>query len=231
MHRSSDPRPRLLLLADDGATRTASDLFGSRGFVVLTTPSYVDVAVLDFHHRDARAVARVLRADHPHVPVIGIVSADQLTEVQHLLDAAFAPPVDRARLFVRVVELVASRKHGHHATKITGVVGVIRGNLLFQRALEQLHRAVHPVNAGAVLERSLQELDASADSFDEADLEALLASGRLQEALAGFGDEIDILDALTGLAGLLSSHESQLDPGIPVRPTRSDEETTHRTCG
>ncbi len=239
------PRPTLLVMADDAAGSTLRDLFGQRGFVVVTVDSFAALesylaqavlapaaAVIDFRHDDVAAAARTLREQHPGVVLVGIVTGHDVTSIQDALDAAFEPPVDRARLFVRVVELVAARKKGHPANKITGVVGVIRGNRLFHRALDLLHEAVPPVNAGAILERALFDIGTTPTSVDPADLAAILASGRLHDALAPFSDGHAIHHALLMLSTLLDSRLGPEDPCIPVRiDADSSADITARTCG
>jgi hypothetical protein len=239
------PRPKLLVLADGVPAETLRDLFGTRGFLVVELTSRVELdrhvaraevapaaAVLDFRHPEAMKACRALRAHHPETIVVGIVDEHQVPEVQEHIDAAFCPPVDRALLFVRVVQLVSTRRHGGRARKITGVVGVIRGNALFHRALRVLHAFVPPVNAGAVLERALREIDALPETVTEPDLAAIVASGRLADSLAPFRDGDDdgegLRTTLATLAALLDSREGLEDPCIPVR---SDVEITARTCG
>jgi hypothetical protein len=237
------PRPKLLVLADGAPAETLRDLFGTRGFVVVVLTSQVELehqvradvaavaAVLDFRHPEAMNACAALRAHHPDTIVVGIVDEAQVQEVQESIDAAFSPPVDRALLFVRVVQLVSARRHGDtHARKITGIVGVIRGNALFERALRVLHAFVPPVNAGAILERALREIDARPETVTEPDLAAIVASGRLADSLGPFGsgDDEGLRTTLATLASLLDSPEGPEDPCIPVR---SDMEITARTCG
>jgi hypothetical protein len=238
------PRPKLLVLTDGAPVETLHDLFGTRGFVVVELTSRVDLerqvvradvapaaAVLDFRHPEAMNACQALRTHHPGTVVVGIADEAQIAEVQESVDAMFCPPVDRALLFVRVVQLVSARRHGDdHVRKITGVVGVIRGNPLFHRAIRVLHTFVPPVNAGAILERALREIDARPDTVTEPDLAAIVASGRLADSLAPFGegDLEGLRTTLATLAALLDSREGPEDPCIPVR---SDVEITARTCG
>jgi hypothetical protein len=236
------------VLAEGAAAETLRDLFGTRGFVVVELTSRHELerevvhaeaapaaAVLDFRHPEAMNVCQALRAHHATTIVVGILEEAQVPEFQDHIDAAFCPPVDRARLFVRVVQLVSARRHGDdHVHKITGVVGVIRGNALFHSALGVLHGFVPPVNAGAILERALREIDAQPDTVTEPDLAAILASGRLADSLAPFGDDEREGDdeglrfTLATLAALLDSRNGHEDPCIPVR---SEAEITARTCG
>jgi hypothetical protein len=123
--------------------------------------------------------------------------------VQHRLDAAFARPVDAARLFVRVVKLIADRRHEGEPTtgvrrrpRITGVVGVVEGNDLFHRAARALFTVVPPVNAGPILESALRELGGNPLTLSRADLAAMLASGRLAAALSMSGEPEKISEAL-----------------------------------
>jgi hypothetical protein len=253
MAASQATRPKVLVLADGAALETLRDLFGHRGFVIVALSSRLElerhvlradvapaVALLDFRHPEAQNACAALRARHPRTIVVGIVEEWQVPEIQDSVDAAFCPPVDRALLFVRVVQLVAERRHGGAPfSRITGVVGVIRGNALFHRALAVLHAVVPPVNAGAILERALREIDARPESVTEPDLAAIVASGRLADALAPFAEaDAERDDAashaemlhttLATLLTLLNSPSSHEDPCIPVR---SDGEITARTCG
>jgi hypothetical protein len=247
------PRPKLLVLADGVALETLRDLFGHRGFVIVPLSSRLELerhvlradaapaaAVLDFRHPEAETACAALRARHPQTIVVAIADEHQVPAIQDAVDGAFCPPVDRALLFVRVVQLIAARRHGGAPfSKITGVVGVIRGNDLFQRALAVLHAVVPPVNAGAILERALAEIDARPDSVTEPDLAAIVASGRLADVLGPFADaEADDDDSaahtevlhttLAMLLALLNSPASLEDPCIPVR---MEGEITARTCG
>jgi hypothetical protein len=231
------------VLAEGDATETLRDLFGHRGFDVidLAFPGAIERevvhtdlapagAVIDFRRADAARACAALRSYCPATVVVAVVLDEQVAQIQDDVDAVFCPPVDRARLFVRVVELIAARRHGgeHSITRITGVVGVIRGNGLFHRVLAVLHQVVPPVNAGAILERALREIDAQPESIDEPDLAAILASGRLFDALAPFVDSVSLQGTLATLSGLLNVPESPEDPCIPVR---TDVEITARTCG
>jgi hypothetical protein len=244
----------LLVLADGTALETLRDLFGHRGFQMIALSSRVELerhvlraevapaaAVLDFRHPEARTACAALRARHPKTIVVAIADEHQVPDIQDSVDGAFCPPVDRALLFVRVVQLVAARRHGGAPfSKITGVLGVIRGNDLFQRALAVLHAVVPPVNAGAILERALGEIDARPETVTEPDLAAIVASGRLADALAPFAEADDDDDpdgsaqaeilhsTLATLLALLNSPASLEDPCIPVR---MEDEITARTCG
>jgi DNA-binding response OmpR family regulator len=189
-------RPLLLLVTSGPSAGELSALFSTRGFdtrvlggaqhaqAMLQRPgARAAVAILDFALTDAVATLHLVRAAEPRPAVVGIVDEDSATIVQDMLDAAFAPPVDPARLFVRVVALAARARGEARPNRIKGVVGVVRGNALFERAAHELGEVVPPVNAGPLLEQVIEELGTSAGTMSEADLAAAVASGRLAATL------------------------------------------------
>lgn len=229
---TASPKPVLLVIADEVAGDHISDLFSTRGFVVKCF-SRVDVfadeylaaaaagaaAIVDCHRKDAERILSLLHMQRPRPVLVGIVTADELRAVQDRLDAAFERPVDPARLFARVVGLIADRKRslaapvagerkrklsGSQAT-ITGVIGVVRGNSLFHRVAEELHTVIPPVNAGAILEKVLQELGSDPFRWTTADLAAMLASHRLTAALAPFGEPTGIQVVVKRIEHLLQT--------------------------
>src|SRR5688572_8234820 len=163
---------------------------------------YPEVAIVDFEAPDAAGAQGLLSTQEPPPIVIGIAAGDGALGDQELFHAAFIRPVDPARLFARVVHLLAERKKGPNAdrNRITGVVAVVRGNHLFQIAAHELETAVPPINAGAILEQAIRGLGAEPQTLEKADLAAMLESGRLADALRGFGEGAEIAAALDRLA-------------------------------
>ena len=117
-------RPMLLVVAEGSNASDVQDLFARRGFVVAVAPSVTalerylsqggfipEAAVLDFTHADALPALRMLEVADARPILVGIAAQDEVLRSQGSLDAVFVPPVDRARLFVRVLELVI-RKNG-----------------------------------------------------------------------------------------------------------------------
>lgn len=213
--------PVLLVVATPPDAAALSQLFSARGFHVfdrtvdevaggtLTPTGRVpDAAIVDCRVRDALRALRALSVERPGPAVVAIVSDDEVAIVQELVDAAFQRPVDPARLFARVVELVAERRKGkgkgRRANKITGVVGVVAGNDLFAKVAHELTSAVPPVNAGAILEKALRDLGSGPFLLKEPDLAAILASGRLAEALSPFGEPAAIHAAVSRLERLVA---------------------------
>ncbi len=214
-------RPVLLVVANGVDAEAIQELFARRGFVVTVTSSpaaltrYLasdstppTVALIDLAHASASRALRLLRAQKRPAIVVGIAPDDVVLALQDELDAAFARPIDRARIFVKVVELVARRRHGHDAKRITGVVAVVRGNRLFQGVQAMLHAIVHPVNAGAILEGVVRELGTTPGQLSLADVEAMLVSGRLAGALAAFADTPALAAAMGRLRRLLETPAS-----------------------
>jgi len=214
--------PTLIIVA--GASASAIEaLFGKRGFVTYVaggaealariievsdlTPS---AAVLDFELPDADQALNILIHAIEHKPVlIGIASSDGLLIGENLLDSAFMRPVDPARLFARVVQLLAERKKGRLRSggrhkRLTGIVAVVKGNRLFHIIERELTTAVPRVNAGAILEKALRDLGTDPRSLKERDLEHMLATGSLARALEDFGDPNAIVSALDRIKEILS---------------------------
>jgi hypothetical protein len=214
--------PVLLVVATPGDAAALKTLFSSRGFVVRArsvdevasgtrrrpTERMPNAALVDLGVPDARRALNTLSADRPGLALVAILAADETTEVQDLLDAAFQRPVDPARLFARVVELVAARRNGagkgRRGHRITGVLGVVTGNDLFEQVTRELTSVVPPVNAGAILEKALRDLGSDPFVLKEPDLAAILASGRLAEALTPFGDPVAITAAVSRLERLVA---------------------------
>jgi hypothetical protein len=207
-------RPALLVLAKQDDAEAVQELFVRRGFTVVITPSIVTLerylirgalpsaAVIDFSHQDAREVLSTLAIRAPRPVLVGIVPELEIPTVQDSLDAVFARPVDRARMFVRVLELIADRKRRRRTKKLTGIVGLVDGNELFHLVAHELHAAVPPVNAGAILEKALRDLGSDPFAVGEAELAALLTSGRLARALSPFAPAPAIEAALSRIAVL-----------------------------
>jgi hypothetical protein len=195
--------------------KALQDLFVRRGFSVVVAPctgaldSYLAqgaaplVAILDLAHPEALETLGVLAVQDPRPVLVGIVGRNEVVAVQESLDAAFARPVDRARIFVRVVELVAERKKGRPSKRLTGVVGVVAGNDLFRQVARELQTAVPPVNAGAILEKALRDMGSDPFALGDDDLATLLANGRLADALTPFAEETAIEGAIRRIAILL----------------------------
>jgi hypothetical protein len=218
-------RPSVLVVAEFRDALNIESLFARRGFAVVVTPSlaalrsYFDrggdapsAAVVDFSHPDSRSVLATFEDQEPRPVLVGILPSDGVPVQQDLVDATFERPVDRARLFVCVVELVALRKKGRRRRKLTGIVGAIDGNDLFAAVARELAVAVPAVNASAVLEASLRRLGTGPFISKKADFEALLASGRLAAALAPFGTSEAIAKALTRVVTLLSESRMSTRP-------------------
>ncbi len=193
------PRPLLHVLANASDGLAIVELFTRRGFAAGALTSVDDLETLAHAgHMPAAVIVDLLRPDaqraidalgtrDPGPVVVGIVEACNL-ETPFTLDAAFIRPVDPARLFVSVVELLADRKKGRGRgnKRITGVVAMVDGNELFRAVTRELHVIMSPVCAGAALEYTLRELGVSTYAVNEAEIEALLASGRLATAIRAY---------------------------------------------
>jgi hypothetical protein len=204
------------VLAELGDAMSMEALFARRGFAVILVPSlaalcsHVDhggrapsVLIVDLAHADARAALATFEDASARPSLVGILASDGVPVPHDLLDATFERPVDRARLFVRVVELVALRRKGRRRRKLSGLVGAIDGNDLFAAVAHELARAVPPVNAGAVLEAALRQLGTGPFVSRPADVVAIVRSGRLAEGLAPFGTQAAIADALARVLRLV----------------------------
>jgi hypothetical protein len=214
--------PTLIIVA--GASAPAIEgLFGKRGFVTYVAAGaealarIIEVselapaaAVVDFELPDADQALNILIHGLEQRPVlVGIASTDGLLIGENLLDTAFMRPVDPARLFARVVQLLAERKKGRRPKgarhkRLTGIVAVVKGNRLFHIIERELTTAVPRVNAGAILEKALRDLGIDPRSLKERDLERMLSSGSLARALEDFGDANAIVDALERIREILS---------------------------
>jgi hypothetical protein len=213
-------RHPILCIYATASGESLSQLFSRRGFTVVTAGaledllvlvrrarrgSHAEAAIVDFEAPDAAEAAALLSQLEPHPLLVGVAATNGALGNQDLFDAAFTRPVDPARLFARIVHLLAQQKKGPDANlnRITGVVAVVRGNQLFQIATHELSTAVPPINAGAILEQALRGLGAEPQTLDKADLAAMLESGRLADALRGFGEGADVAAALDRLAARL----------------------------
>lgn len=207
--------PSLVVVAESSSAESIRDLFARRGFQVVLAPSlgaftqYMTegsvtpaAVLLDFAHPDAWFALQSIEDVRSRVVVLAIATEQQAAHAQRSIDAVFTRPVDPARLFVRVVELVAW-KRGKRQRKLTGIVGVVDGNDLFRLVARELHRVVPPVNASAILERALRDLGSGPFVLGDADLEAMLASGRLAQALKPFGEHRAIMAAMGRISALL----------------------------
>ena len=161
--------------------------------------------IVDFEQPEAERALAIFAAEKTRPVIIGIAAAGTRVPDEETVDSAFVRPVDPARLFTRVVTLLADRKKGggRHARRLTGIVAVVRGNTLFHKVERELHQAVPPVNAGAILEKALRDLGADPLTLAEVDLAAMLASGRLEQALLSFGEPTAIRTTLARIGGLL----------------------------
>lgn len=210
--------PVLLVVAGQSAPALLQ-LFGRRGFAAMEVGDMgalhahirahgmPDVVIVDFEHAESDTAVLFLANSEPRPVLVGIANADGFMTGEESLDAGFLRPVDPARLYTRVVSLLAERKKGPGAkrNRLTGVVAVVKGNALFHLAVRELSKAVPPLNAPAILEKALLELGAHPESLSRVDLAAMLASGRLAEALASFGDPTQVRAALANLEGLVES--------------------------
>jgi hypothetical protein len=178
---------------------------GSDGVGAFVRRSRVEasVALVDFVLPDAHRILGVLRQLPRPPAIVGVVDDSELLMVQHQLDAAFARPVDPARLFVRIVALAARAAGQRRTNRITGVIGVVGGNALFERVTAALRPFIAAVNAGPVVEQVMQALGAEPTSMSEADLSAAVASGRMTEALARFVGPVAARDGVGRLGDLL----------------------------
>jgi hypothetical protein len=215
MSTTSIQRPCVAVLAEIDDSLHIEDLFARRGFEVVVAPtlaalvSYFDrggqapsVAIIDFLHRDARAALAMLEELEPAPARIGILETEEAFAYQNSFDAVFARPVDRARLFVRVVELVAAKTKGRRRRKLTGLVGAIDGNDLFRAAVDELAEAVPVVNAGAILEGVLRDAGVRPFLLKKDDLLAMIAGGQLAAALSRFGTGPAAANALMRISAL-----------------------------
>jgi hypothetical protein len=208
-------KPVILVFADPSRSDEMTQLFGRRGFIVQVVssvralelyivshgPDHAAVLLIDFRHPKSASALSVF-ADLAVRPAVVAIVQDVNEVDPDLADEIVTCPVDPARLFVRVVELAAHRRKGRYSKKLTGVVGIVRGNALFQCTLSALHTAVSPVNAGAVLESLLRQLGASPASVERRHVDAIVASGHLAEALSRFGEPSQIDRAVKQLIAL-----------------------------
>lgn len=180
-------------------SKAALERYGKEGGA---EPSAV---VIDFRLGDAYRVLDAL-ARAPNRPlIVGVLEPHELLMVQDVIDAAFQRPVDAARLFARVVELIAKRRGSSKRKRITGVVAAVKGNALFAAACNALPPAVPIVNAGAIMEKVMGELNVHPTTIEVADLAAAIESGRLKRALLPFSRP-ELLDvAMERLAGVCST--------------------------
>jgi DNA-binding response OmpR family regulator len=211
--------PTLVIVA--GASASAIEaLFGKRGFVTYVAggaerlaqlvkdaglaPS---AAILDFELPDADQSLSLLTRDARKPVLIGIASSDGLLIGENLLDSAFTRPVDPARLFARVVQLLAGRKKGRRqgSKRLTGVVAVVRGNRLFHLIERELTLVVTKVNAGAILENALRQVGADPTNVTKANARVMLEGGSLAQALEDFGEPGAIVESLGRLQKLLEA--------------------------
>jgi len=207
----------ILIVVAGASGDPLSELFGKRGFVTHVVGDAAalrtlenggvrpSAAIVDFELPDADAALNLLFREVPRPVLIGVAGADEVILGEDLLDAAFRRPVDPARLFARMVNLLAAKKKGPgpKRNRLTGIVAVVRGNELFRLAENELRSAVPPVNAAAILEKALRDLGCDPLTLATGDLAAMLASGRLEKELASFGDPAAIREALGRIAVLL----------------------------
>lgn len=207
----------VLIIVARASGEPLSQLFATRGFVTELVGGVAELeallvrgetvpaaAIVDFEVPDGAVALRTLHALRPRPALLGVASPEGALLGEDLLDAAFVRPVDPARLFTRVVKMIAERrKPGKRAARLTGIVAAVHGNVLFSAVERELHSAVPPVNAGAILEKALRDLGTDPTTLDRADLAALLASGRLEAALLPFGDAAAIRESLRRAASLV----------------------------
>ncbi len=210
-------KPRMLVFAEARYAHDICALFAQRGFTTSVAGSLgaldlflleeaatpLAVAIIDFRHRSAHAALQSLDTWTYRAAIIGVVDEGAMAMVPERLDAAFERPVDRARMFVRALQLVAELKKGYQSRKLTGIVGVVRGNALFHAVACRLHVAISPINASAVLELILREVGTDPSRVQSSDVNAIIGSGRLAEALEPFGDSLAIRAAIAQVAALV----------------------------
>jgi hypothetical protein len=218
-------RPAVLVLAGLPDSLFIEAMFAHRGFAVIVTPSLTalrsyfarggetpSVAIVDFARDDAPEAAAELGERDARPPVIGILEPDAHPPEPEGLEAAFVRPVDPARLFVRVVELLAAQRGGRRKRMLTGLVGAVEGNDLFDAIAAELAAVVSVVNAGAVLEATLREIDVGPFVVKPADVVAVLATGSLEEALLRFAEEDAVALALRRVFGLAMARSKRRSP-------------------
>jgi hypothetical protein len=213
--------PSLLIVAGESADALAQ-LFATRGFTVSVAVSMgelesliagvdaaPDAAVVDFALEDGDTAVLALATLGVRPILVGIADNQGFISGEESLDAAFRRPVDPARLYTRVVSLLAEKRkgkgNGHKRNRLTGVVAAVDGNVLFQLAVREVALAVPPVNAPAILEKALHDLGANPRTLTPGDLAAMLASGRLAEALLSFSEPKLIHAALARVRSLLDA--------------------------
>ena len=214
-----EQRPTLLVVAEATNADAIRRLFSRRGFLVVMASNEtavadfsrrgdadVSAAIIDFSVAGAVRILSKLHAVDPLPILVAIAPAEQVAALGESVDEVFSPPVDRARIFVRVVELVAERKKGKLVRKITGLIGNIPGNPLFRAVETELCTVVPPVNAGAILEGVLRDLDVEPFALRPVDVAALLASGRLHTALAAFAAPPAIEAALARIGAIVEAN-------------------------
>jgi hypothetical protein len=115
-------RPAVLVVSTATNVSTIQDLFVRRGFAVMVAPSLVaierylarggappEAAVLDFTHAEASRALSTLAGLDARPILVGMAADEAVLRAHPALDAGFVAPVDRARLFVRLLELVAAK--------------------------------------------------------------------------------------------------------------------------
>jgi hypothetical protein len=203
-------RPVVALMADGQDARALDTLFARRGFITVQVASQAELQqvvaprarrpsaiIIDLAHPEAQATLGSVDSPAPRPALIGIAAAAEAAAVPPgVLDGLFVRPVDPAKLFVQVVELVSVRRTGRRRRKLSGIVGAVNGNDLFMLVAHELSVAVPAVNASAVLEGALRALGTGPFVLKSAEIEAMIASGRLAAALDGFGSSPVIKVAL-----------------------------------
>jgi hypothetical protein len=221
-------RPCVAVLAEIADSLKIEGLFARRGFAVVVAPSlvalrsYFDrggkaplVVIVDFVHQDARAALWAVEDLDPAPARVGILESHEVSAYQESLDAVFVRPVDRARLFVRVVELVSARRKGRRRRKLTGLVGAVEGNALFNQIANELSLVVPVVNAGAMLEGILRETGIHPHKLEQDDVLGLVATGKLATALLRFGTGPAAAAALMRISAIAVGSPEQALPSHP----------------
>lgn len=216
--------PALLIVAGAANAASLSELFCRRGFTTRVAASsdgvrrfaanrtnLTSAAIIDFAVPSAFEALRQLDDMRPRPALIGVVDPGDVAMAQHILDGAFARPVQPAQVFARVVELVENRRTGARPRRVIARgSGVVRGNHLYQRAVYRLSEVVPPACAGAALDEALHDLGVTPLAVTSADLAAIAASGRLTESLIPFAEPAVLQRVLAELERL--AHQPLIGP-------------------
>jgi hypothetical protein len=194
-------------------------MFSARGFRCLEPSSPIDrqtVATLAIVAVDQPGgAALVRRVSDAGIPIVAIDPSPGGAVA--LATTTVHRPYDPAWLFALVVKVIASQRRSFQPrpatrqARLTGVIGPVRGNPLFEKTVRVLEHVVAAVNAGAILEDVLEHAGSSPHQMNVADLAAILLSDRLRAALDEFATEDVVGQVLDRLRSWLPCSGAETD--------------------